>query len=61
MSARIILITGSNGGLGQAIARAFLAESADNVVWLGVHTRRENADKLGSRDSRIGASPLPWM
>jgi 3-oxoacyl-[acyl-carrier protein] reductase len=46
MSQRIIIITGSNGGLGQAIARAFLAESADNFVWLGVHRRREQADKL---------------
>jgi 3-oxoacyl-[acyl-carrier protein] reductase len=46
MSSRIILITGANGGLGQAIARSFLSESADNVVWLGVHSRREAADKL---------------
>jgi len=48
MSARIILLTGSNGGLGQAIARAFLAESPDNVLWLGVHTRHENANKLAA-------------
>jgi 3-oxoacyl-[acyl-carrier protein] reductase len=43
---RVILITGANGGLGQAIARAFLDESPDNFVWLGVHSRREDADKL---------------
>jgi 3-oxoacyl-[acyl-carrier protein] reductase len=43
---RIILITGANGGLGQAIAKAFLAESPENHVWLGVFVRRENADKL---------------
>lgn len=43
---RIILITGANGGLGQAIARAFLAESDQNFVWLGIHSRREQADKL---------------
>lgn len=43
---RIIIITGSNGGLGQAIARTFLHESDDNFVWLGVHTRREQADQL---------------
>jgi 3-oxoacyl-[acyl-carrier protein] reductase len=43
---RVILITGGNGGLGQAIARAFLAESPDNHVWLGVFVRRENAEKL---------------
>jgi 3-oxoacyl-[acyl-carrier protein] reductase len=46
MSLRVILITGANGGLGQAIARVFLHESADNVVWLGVHARREHADRL---------------
>jgi len=46
MSPRVILITGANGGLGQAIARAFLQESAANLVWLGVRTRRELADKL---------------
>ncbi len=46
MNPRVILITGANGGLGRAIARVFLAESADNRVWLGVHSRRENAEKL---------------
>jgi 3-oxoacyl-[acyl-carrier protein] reductase len=43
---RIILITGANGGLGQAIARGFLAESTDNHVWLGVRSGRANADKV---------------
>ena len=43
---RIILITGANGGLGQAIARAFLAEALDNIVWLGVRLGRAQADKL---------------
>ena len=46
MSLRVILITGANGGLGQAITRTFLHDSPDNVVWLGVHSRREHADQL---------------
>ena len=48
MDARIILITGANGGLGQAIARSFLAESPGHRVWLGVHTRRDQAEKLAA-------------
>jgi 3-oxoacyl-[acyl-carrier protein] reductase len=46
MSSRIILITGANGGLGQAIVRAFLEEAPSNFVWLGVHTRRDHAETL---------------
>ena len=48
MSNRIILITGANGDLGQAIARAFLDESPANIVWLAVHERREKADQLAN-------------
>jgi 3-oxoacyl-[acyl-carrier protein] reductase len=51
MSSRVILITGANGGLGQAIARSFLQESPANVVWLGVHSKREHADKLARENS----------
>jgi len=50
MSSRTILITGANGGLGQAIARAFLEEEPGNIVWLGVRNRRDQAEKT-ARDS----------
>ena len=50
MSSRVILITGANGGLGQAIARAFLQESPSNFVWLGVRSRRDHADKLAQEN-----------
>jgi 3-oxoacyl-[acyl-carrier protein] reductase len=46
MITRTILITGANGGLGQAIARCFLAESPANFVWLGVRENRAAADLL---------------
>src|SRR5687768_8514606 len=46
MSNRVILITGGNGGLGQAIARAFLSEAAENIVWLGVRQHRSRAEML---------------
>jgi 3-oxoacyl-[acyl-carrier protein] reductase len=50
MSARVILITGANGTLGQAVARVFLAESGTNSVWLGVHSRRERAEELAGQN-----------
>jgi 3-oxoacyl-[acyl-carrier protein] reductase len=50
MNLRVILITGANGGLGQSIARAFLQESPANVVWLGVRSHREHADKLAQEN-----------
>ncbi|EEF61267.1 SDR family oxidoreductase [Pedosphaera parvula] len=48
MTARVILITGANGGLGQSIARSFLQESKDNFVWLGVYSRRDRAEALAA-------------
>jgi len=64
----IILITGGNGGLGQAIARSFLDESLDHFVWLGIHTQRDQADKLaGEFPARCESleldvtQPLSWQ
>jgi 3-oxoacyl-[acyl-carrier protein] reductase len=46
-----MLITGANGGLGQAIARAFLRGSPANLIWLGVRARRDRADKLAQENA----------
>lgn len=46
---RVILVTGANGAIGQAIVRAFLDESADNFVWLGVHNNQEQARQLAKQ------------
>ena len=46
MAKRSILISGANGALGIAMTRGFIHESADNFVWLGIHNRRDHADKL---------------
>jgi 3-oxoacyl-[acyl-carrier protein] reductase len=48
MSRRVILITGGNGGLGQAIGRSFIQESADNSVWLSVRKNRQQAEHLAA-------------
>jgi 3-oxoacyl-[acyl-carrier protein] reductase len=49
MNSRVIFITGANGELGCAIARAFLGESEASHVWLGVHQRRDRADSLAAQ------------
>jgi 3-oxoacyl-[acyl-carrier protein] reductase len=52
VSKRVILITGGNGGLGQALARSFLNESTDNSIWLGVRANRTRADALAAEFAR---------
>src|SRR5436309_15879845 len=46
MSRRIILITGANGGLGQAIGRSFLKTAEEDFVWLAVHKATDQAGLL---------------
>jgi 3-oxoacyl-[acyl-carrier protein] reductase len=59
MSQRIILLTGANGGLGQAIARAFLDESVENFIWLTVHSRRDQAEAIAKEfPNRCGVIDL---
>jgi len=59
MSLRVVFVTGANGGLGQAIAQAFLAESPDNFIWLAVHSRRERADEMTRKNpDRCRCVPL---
>ncbi len=48
MTVRTILITGANGGLGMAIARAFLDDPAGHRVFLGVRARRDAAESLAA-------------
>lgn len=46
---RVIIVTGGNGMMGEAIATAFLKESDNNFVWLTVHQNRVRADQLVKR------------
>ena len=56
---RIILVTGANGGLGQAIANAFFSEPETTRVILGVHHRRDAADALAQEHpDRCQVEPL---
>ncbi len=46
-----LLVTGANGGLGIAIARYFLTRDETCFVYLGVRTKRDQADALVSEFS----------
>ena len=37
MKDRVVVITGGSGGIGQAMARAFLAEGAKQIVLADLH------------------------
>src|SRR3954469_1798121 len=56
---RVVLVTGANGGLGQAIARSFLNESVENFVWLAVHKNKKAAIQLAEAfENRCGVLTL---
>jgi 3-oxoacyl-[acyl-carrier protein] reductase len=42
----VILITGANGSIGQAIAFAFLSHEKNAFVWLGVHSNTSHAESI---------------
>ncbi|HKQ38225.1 MAG TPA: SDR family NAD(P)-dependent oxidoreductase [Verrucomicrobiae bacterium] len=58
---RNILLTGANGGLGVAIAHAFLEESKENVLWLGVRKNRQHAEQLAGNLLDLDVTnPAAW-
>lgn len=56
MAMRVILITGANGALGDAMARAFLADSNTTCVALGFHTGRQ---RIEAARAEFGERVLP--
>lgn len=48
---RSVLVTGGNGGLGLAMGRWFLERENETMVWLGVRSRRGQADALAEEFS----------
>ena len=45
---QVSLVTGANGGLGLAVARALLEQGEGHHVWLGVRSRRAAAELLAA-------------
>lgn len=48
MNSPCVLVTGANGGIGQAIARYFLEKDPKTFVYLGVRSNRDLANALAS-------------
>jgi 3-oxoacyl-[acyl-carrier protein] reductase len=48
MNIPCVLVTGANGGIGQAIARYFLEKNQEAFVYLGVRSNRDQAEALAS-------------
>lgn len=48
---KTILVTGANGGIGQAIARYFLEKDPEAFVYLGIRSNRDQADALSAEFS----------
>ena len=56
---RVVLVTGANGGLGEAISRRFLEEPDDAFLCLGIHRRHERVDALAAAyPDRVAILPL---
>ncbi|HVV01019.1 MAG TPA: SDR family NAD(P)-dependent oxidoreductase [Verrucomicrobiae bacterium] len=54
MNARVILITGGNGALGQAISHSFLDETAENIIFLGARGNRAAAEaRVSEAEGRV--------
>ena len=57
MSSPAILITGANGGIGNATARYFLERDPSAFVYLGIRSNRTACEP--TRCARRGACPRP--